>query len=319
MARELTRLAALELEDVAAAPVSELALRRALYAGFADRLARRRAGDPGRLTLASGHGASLARESGVRDGDFLVALDVQSAERRGVAEARVHLASRVEPDWVTPTDEIVEHVIDPRSGQVRARRIARVDALVIAEIPVAVDADAAADTLAAAWLARGPGERDAEVLRRLRFAQLEVDVPAVIRDAARRARTLDEVRLEAGLPPATGQALARLAPTTLAVPSGRQAPLTYGDDGSVTASVKLQELFGLAETPVVGPARVPATFSLLAPNGRPVQTTRDLKSFWQRGYPEVRKELRGRYPKHPWPEDPWTAIPTHRTTRNARK
>jgi ATP-dependent helicase HrpB len=296
-----------------------LTLRRALYSGFADRLARRRAGDPGRVTLASGHGASLSRESGVREGEFLVALEVQSADRRGVAEARVQLASRVEPEWVIPTSEVVEHAIDPASGQVRARRVTRVDALVIGEIPVAVDAGAAAAVLATAWQGRGPGEGDAELLRRLRFAQLEVDVPAVIRDAARRARTLDEVRLEAGLPAATGQALARLAPTTLAVPSGRQAPLSYGDDGSVTASVKLQELFGLAETPVLGAARVAVTFSLLAPNGRPVQTTRDLKSFWQRGYPEVRKELRGRYPKHPWPEDPWTAIPTHRTTRNARK
>ena len=86
-------------------------------------------------------------------------------------------------------------------------------------------------------------------------------------------------------------------------------------DGRVAAAVKLQELFGLAETPTLGPRRVPVTFSLLAPNGRPVQTTRDLRSFWQGAYQEVRRELRGRYPKHPWPEDPWTAVPTHRTTR----
>ena len=69
-------------------------------------------------------------------------------------------------------------------------------------------------------------------------------------------------------------------------------------------SVKLQELFGLAETPRIGPSKTPITFHLLAPNGRPVQTTQDLKSFWERTYPEVRKELRGRYPRHPWPEDP---------------
>ena len=100
------------------------------------------------------------------------------------------------------------------------------------------------------------------------------------------------------------------------MPSGRTAPLTYEADGSVTASVKLQELFGLAETPCLGPDRVPVTFSLLAPNGRPVQTTRDLRSFWQGAYQEVRRELRGRYPKHPWPDDPWTATPTHRTTKS---
>ena len=88
--------------------------------------------------------------------------------------------------------------------------------------------------------------------------------------------------------------------------------LTYRDDGSVVAAVKLQELFGLADTPRVGRRREPVTLELLAPNGRPVQTTRDLRSFWERTYPEVRKELKGRYPRHPWPDDPWNATPTAR-------
>jgi ATP-dependent helicase HrpB len=81
-------------------------------------------------------------------------------------------------------------------------------------------------------------------------------------------------------------------------------------EAGVFAAVKLQELFGLADTPRLGPNKVPLTFELLAPNGRSVQVTKDLKSFWTRAYPEVRKELRARYPKHPWPEDPWTATPT---------
>jgi ATP-dependent helicase HrpB len=95
-------------------------------------------------------------------------------------------------------------------------------------------------------------------------------------------------------------------------------PLDYAEDGSVSASVKLQEVFGLADTPRIGPRRVAVSLALLAPNGRPVQITRDLRSFWDRTYPEVRKELRGRYPKHPWPDDPWTAMPTARTTRRHR-
>jgi ATP-dependent helicase HrpB len=82
--------------------------------------------------------------------------------------------------------------------------------------------------------------------------------------------------------------------------------------------VKLQELFGLGESPRLGPRQEPITFALLSPGGRPVQTTRDLRSFWENTYPQVRKELRGRYPKHPWPDDPWTATPTHRTTRRRR-
>jgi ATP-dependent helicase HrpB len=102
---------------------------------------------------------------------------------------------------------------------------------------------------------------------------------------------------------------------TIALPSGRKATLDFRDDGSVVASVKLQELFGLAETPVV--RGTPVTFELLAPNGRPVQTTRDLRSFWENTYPQIRKQLRARYPKHPWPEDPWTAVPTHRTSKKS--
>jgi ATP-dependent helicase HrpB len=86
----------------------------------------------------------------------------------------------------------------------------------------------------------------------------------------------------------------------------------------VSASVKLQELFGLAKTPRIGVHREPVLFALLAPNGRPVQLTRDLHSFWERTYPEVRRELRGRYPKHPWPEDPWRAVASHRTARRKR-
>ena len=102
-------------------------------------------------------------------------------------------------------------------------------------------------------------------------------------------------------------------PPTIALPSGRTAKLDYRDDGSIVASVKLQELFGLADTPRVG--NTPVTFELLSPAGRPVQVTRDLRSFWNGAYQEVRKELRARYPKHPWPEDPWTAQPTHRTKK----
>ena len=93
--------------------------------------------------------------------------------------------------------------------------------------------------------------------------------------------------------------------------------ISYGDNDGVSVAVKLQELFGLAETPRIGPAKTPITFHLLAPNGRPVQTTQDLRSFWERTYPEVRKELRGRYPKHPWPDDPWNATPTHRAKPRA--
>lgn len=312
VARELARLA-----DGDRGAASEEDLRRALHAGYADRLARRRIGTPDRLVLASGHGASLGRESGVRDGEFLVALDVMAAStREGAAEARVRSASRVEPEWIVPTAVTVDHRLDAASGRVRAVEVAKVDALVLRERPVAADPAVAAAILAEAWEARPRSDADEALLRRLRFARLEIDRLAVVRAAAAAASSLETIVLADHLPWDVRARLADLAPTSLPVPSGRTAPLTYGADGSVTASVKLQELFGLAETPRLGPAQVPVTFSLLAPNGRPVQTTRDLRSFWQGAYQEVRRELRGRYPKHPWPDDPWTATPTHRTTKS---
>jgi len=140
----------------------------------------------------------------------------------------------------------------------------------------------------------------------------------MVRTVAYGARTLNDVRLDRALAPDVVRDLAAHAPASLAVPSGRHHTLEYNDDGSVTVSVKLQELFGLAETPRIGRQREPVVLALLAPNGRPVQVTRDLRSFWDRTYPEVRKELRGRYPKHPWPEDPWSAPPTARTKNSKR-
>ncbi len=317
LADELTRLS--RPAGAHPARASDDDLRHALFAGYADRLARRRGGSGGKVLLASGHGAVLGRESGVHDGEFLVALDVSAAARDGVAEARIHAASRVEPEWIAATSITVEHRLDPASGRVRAARVTRYDAIVLSETPVAADPETAAAVLAAAWLAREPQGDDAELLRRLAFAGLDVDLPALVRDAARGATRVDDIDLAAHLPFDVRRRLDAAAPASLPVPSGRAAPLTYAGDGTVTAAVKLQELFGLADTPTLGPQAVPVTFSLLAPNGRPVQTTRDLRSFWQRTYPEVRKELRGRYPKHPWPDDPWTATATHRTTKSLNK
>jgi ATP-dependent helicase HrpB len=230
----------------------------------------------------------------------------------------VRAASAIDREWLTPTASETVHRFDAASGRVRAAIVDRYDALLLAERPVPVDPEIAALLLADAWLARGPRDEDALLLRRLRFVGQDVDVPALVRMAAYGARSLDELRIEQALTPEVLRALASDAPESLTVPSGRQTALCYNDDGSVSASVKLQELFGLAETPRVGRQREPVVLSLLAPNGRPVQVTRDLRSFWDRTYPEVRKELRGRYPKHPWPEDPWTAAPSARTKKVRR-
>jgi ATP-dependent helicase HrpB len=315
VAAELQRIARAVLGDSAVAHASETELRHALFTGYADRLAKRRPDALQRALLASGHGATIAPDAGAGDSEYVVALAITAGQRDGIAEARIRDASPVDREWITPTSADVEHRFDPATGRVRALRVTRYDAIVLSETPVPPDAGQKALLLRDAWLAREPDGPTTQLLRRLRFGGIDIDLPALVARAAAAADTLDDVDVEAQLPYPTKRMLAEAAPASIVVPSGRTMPLDYAEDGSVSASVKLQELFGLAESPTLGPSRVPVTFHLLAPNGRPVQTTRDLRSFWENTYPEVRRELRGRYPKHPWPDDPWTAQPTHRTTR----
>lgn len=289
-------------------------LRRAILAAYPDRVARRRV--PGRegFLLATGTGAVLGRESGVRLADYIVAVDVTGGGAAN-ADALIRLASAVDAAWLTPTSVDVVHEFDAASGRVRARRMERYGAVVLREMPVAPDPEAAAAMLRDVWTRRGPDAPTLRFLRRLRFAEVDVDESTLLEQAVAGAMCLADVDLAAALPGHVRVQLDARAPETLRVPSGREMPIDYREDGTVLVSVKLQEVFGLADTPRLGPGAVPVTFELLAPNQRPVQVTRDLRSFWARGYPEVRRELRGRYPKHPWPEDPWTATPTHRTRR----
>jgi ATP-dependent helicase HrpB len=297
-----------------AAHADDTAVRRALFAGYADRLARRRKEDPRRVVLASGHGAVIDRDCAPLDAEFLVALDVVASERDGVSEARIRAAAAVDVDWIAPTSTAIEHRVDS-SGRVRAVKVRRFDALTLGEHVVPPDPVVVADLLATAWLARGPDERVTHYMRRATFAGEQLDLPALVREAAFAATAVDEIDVIARVPFDAARRVNQNAPESWPLPSGRSTRLAYAADGSVSASVKLQELFGLADSPRLGPHKVPVTFHLLAPNGRPVQTTQDLRSFWARTYPDVRKELRGRYPKHPWPEDPWTATPTHRASR----
>ena len=112
------------------------------------------------------------------------------------------------------------------------------------------------------------------------------------------------------LPGQLGRRLAQAAPTHWQVPSGALRPIVYGDDGGPWLAAKLQEFFGCVQTPAIADGRVPLTLHLNSPAGRPLQITRDLPHFWRHGYPAVRAEMRGRYPRHPWPEDPTTAPAT---------
>jgi ATP-dependent helicase HrpB len=119
--------------------------------------------------------------------------------------------------------------------------------------------------------------------------------------------------LESGFDYARRQQLARLAPTHLAVPSGSRIALDYAADGAPPVlAVKLQELFGLTQTPTVNDGRTRVSLHLLSPGKRPIQVTQDLAGFWARTYAEVKRELKGRYPRHPWPDDPLVAVATAR-------
>jgi ATP-dependent RNA helicase HrpB len=318
VAREVEQLAS-SPESRAPAPdsIREMEFRRAVLAGYPDRVAQRREPHSPKLRLASGAGAVVAPQSGVTGGEFLVALDVHASSRPDDPDARVRLASLVDREWLQATRVDVVHRFDEARGVVKAVEVERYDGLVLAERAVDADPQERANILAEAWGKRGPRAVDAQLLRRLRFAGVEIDADQLVRRAAVGARALDDIDLASSLSFEERQLVDRNAPEAIQVPSGRTARLEYEEDGTVTASVKLQELFGLADTPRIGPRKEPVRLALLAPNGRPVQTTRDLRSFWNTTYAEVRKELRGRYPKHPWPEDPWTATPTSRTSRKA--
>jgi len=277
--------------------VDDATLRRALLAGYPDRVAQRREPKSPRLLLSSGTGATLAREIDDGNGEFLVILDITGEL---VRNARV-----VEREWLSPTRREVVHEWD--GNRVRAIERSWYGAILLHEQNVPPEASEAERILAE------HAKTDPLLARRVVFAEMEVDWATVIAAAVAGKRALDDVHIE--LPFPLRRKLDELAPLTIPLPSGRSAKLDYRDDGSIVASAKLQELFGLAESPRIGPRRTPITFALLSPGGRPVQITQDLRGFWNGAYQQVRKELRGRYAKHPWPEDPWTAPATHRAKR----
>jgi ATP-dependent RNA helicase HrpB len=312
-----------------ASAISESDFRRAVLAAYPDRVARRRAPRADRFVMSSGTGARLAKESGVHDAELIVAVDVNATTgvpasvRRNhpemPAEALIRLATQIEREWLPSGPPEIHHSMDESTGTVKAARVTRYDDLVLEEHPVVPDPEIAARLIADAYVRRGPTEADTELIRRLRIAGVATTVDDLVQAASNGISRLSDIDLDRHLPDDVRKKLARHAPPTIQVPSGRDVRLEYRNDDQVVAAVKLQELFGLADTPRVGPSRTPVTFELLAPNGHPVQVTSDLRSFWTRGYVEVRKELRARYPKHPWPEDPWTAPPTARTKRKTTR
>lgn len=339
-AGHLQRLAGVDGED--STPGSLLAL------AFPDRIAQRRGAGGGRYLLSNGRGAAFAGPAALAGQEFLVAVELDDRER----EARIDLAAPITRDEIEARfrgqiTEAAQVSWDSRSGAVLARRVRRFEALVLEEHPLPqIPPELAAGAMLAGVRELGldalPWERDSrnlqarmEFVRQLQRAALPgwpaSDAEALLRELehwlppwlagiTRReqlARLPLKDALLARLDANQRRALEQLAPRELAVPTGSRLQIDYLDDNAPCIAVRLQEVFGMATTPRIGGDSVPVTFKLLSPAQRPVQITRDLAGFWQSGYREVRKEMRGRYPRHHWPEDPMQAAPSRGARRRS--
>ena len=311
----------------------EEALLRCVLAGFPDRVARRRQAGSPRAVMVGGAGVALDPSSVVRDAELFVAVDLEAGPRRKHAEARVRLASAVERAWL---DELFPHavsavreVVFDAAAQRVVERVREVYEDLVLDETVGYEVDRALGAARLAEAARGDpakvfplGRGGESFLERVAFlggAMPELDLTtdtesllaAAIDAVAAGKLGFGELRradltgaLRALLTPRQLRALDREAPERLRLPSGREARLVYQRGKPPMLAARIQDLFGLAATPRVAAGRVPVVLHILAPNNRPVQVTEDLASFWRRTYPELRKQLRGRYPKHAWPESP---------------
>ncbi|HEX2789108.1 MAG TPA: ATP-dependent helicase HrpB, partial [Steroidobacteraceae bacterium] len=332
-------------------PAPPLELAGALLAlAFPDRIGQRREGSDGRYLLANGRGAAFTGTVSLAREEFIVALELDDRAR----EARIDLAAPLTRALLQQL--FASHIVteerfgwEHRSAAVLARRIRRLDALLLEDVqqPAAGDERAVAAMLegvrqlgieALPWDAHSRGlQARLQFVRALHRDDL-VDWPAsddaalmaslpqwlgpyltgiTRRDQLARVALLEALR--GRLSPAQQRSLEALAPRELALPGGTRIRIDYVDANAPCISVRLQEVFGLMETPRIADGAVAVTFKLLSPAQRPVQITRDLAGFWRSSYLAVRKDMRGRYPKHHWPDDPLQAQPMRGARRKPGK
>lgn len=314
-------------------------LGQLLALAWPDRLAQR--GNAGRYRLLQGQQAALPDSATLAGAGWLVACDLAG---RG-AELRIRRAAAIDAAWAQAWVQAHSHServvrFERSSGAVEASVQIRIGRHVLERRVVPLEAgDAVLPALLSGLAELGPAAWPIDAglrqwllrVRSLREWLPDAGLPDFSNDVlaatledwlapwlagARRLADLDASllrrALEARLEHGQRALLAREAPIELPVPSGRSHRLRYRENEAPILAVKLQELFGLADGPRVASGRVPVLLELLSPAGRPVQLTADLRGFWDRTYPEVKKELKGRYPRHPWPDDPWTAPATAR-------
>jgi ATP-dependent helicase HrpB len=311
------------------AVAEDLALQRAILAGYPDRVAKRGKGRA--LALAYGGSAELHEDSVVRHAPWMVAVGAETVRGSVV----VRLASAIEPEWLIDLapEEVVERdetVWDAAAERVVARSRMTWGGLVLHESEREPEGDEASALLASQAAAKGWHVFDesgavAKWLARASFARSQMGEAAALPEelalqafaslshGRRSFRELREANLVAELeqsaPPTLMTELRAFAPEHVQLPGGRRLLVHYDAERPPWVESRLQDFFGMATTPTVAKGRVPLVLHLLAPNRRAVQVTTDLAGFWARHYPAIRKELARRYPRHSWPDDPLRAAP----------
>jgi len=310
---------------------TEEGFARALLAAYPDRLARRRNPGGNKGVMVGGRGVKLLHSSRVTDSELFLCIDVDA----GNIEADVRLASGIRREWL-PAERMREVTVvefNPHSQKIEARRLRKVDDIILESAPVllpdpvvtatiladaalanlkvvlpADDSDAGQYLLRLACLREWLPNLELPVFDGDGVRDLLLDLCATCRSFAdlKKADWLQAIQNRLTWP--QRQAVEREAPSDMEVPSGSRIMLAYERGRPPVLAVRIQELFGLTESPTVAGGRVKVLLHLLAPNSRPQQVTDDLASFWANTYPRIRGELRSRYPKHSWPEDPLTAV-----------
>lgn len=316
---------------------------RALVAAYPDRVARRRDPQSTKGVMVGGRGIRIAGESAIRDAELFVCVDIEEV---GSTEALVRQASRVEREWLSGEDlrTATEVEFDAERERVVAFQRTRYHDLLLDEAATDAPNSAAVENLLAE-AAGAPGKLEralplddpsvAQFLARvhcLRGWMPELELPQIggnelrslLPQLVRGRRSFADLQkakaellyaVQGLLSPAQFAAVQREAPEAITAASGSRIRLEYAAGRPPVMAVRIQEMYGQLETPRVAGGRVPVLLHLLAPNQRAQQITDDLRGFWERGYPIVRKELRRRYPKHSWPDDPANAPPERRPTR----
>ena len=312
-----------------------------LLHAFPDRIAHQHSTDPRRYQLANGRMARLFDDSALFGEPWLVASEL----RYEAKDALIQRAAPLDEKFLRgefPGRFVNEDAVrwDASRRALVAERESRFDQIVLESKPAGrVDPERAAAALTDAVRELGLSalswseslQQWRERVRCLREWMPDLALPDLSDEALlasldewllpafsgrTRLDALDEEALadalKSSLDWSLRQRIDQLAPTWMTVPSGMERRIEYAHGQSPVLAVKLQELFGLADTPRIADGRIPLTLHLLSPGGRPLQVTQDLRGFWERTYPEVKKEMKGRYPRHPWPDDPWSAKATHR-------